>query len=171
MQKRLQHSFLSALTNLHSVGDVVPAHTGEGGVVLLRVVVVVVVVLAEGVRHGAAQAVVAQEAHQRVALARRDALAGEGGGGAGGVGGRAQAELQGGGDGAQRQLAGGGAAARLQARGGGAQRGVPAAAVAVGRRLAGDGASSRRVTCQTRLDRLGALTGACTQEDNTPCNL
>lgn len=159
-----------ALTNLHSVGDVIPAHTGEGGVVLLRVVVMVMV-LAEGVRHGAAQAVVAQQAHQRVAFARRDALAGEGRGGAGGVGAGAQAELQGGGDGAQRQLTGGGAAARLQACGRGAQRGVSAAAVAVRRRLAGDGASSRRVTHQTRLNRLGALTGACTQENITPYNL
>lgn len=86
-------------TNLDSVRDVIPAHAGEGGVVLLRVVVVmvvkwvwvgvwmvvVVVVLAERVGHSAAQAIVAQETHQRVALARGDAVAGEGRGGAGGV--------------------------------------------------------------------------------------
>lgn len=61
---------------------------------LLRVVVMVMM-LAEGVGHGAAQAVVAQKAHQRVAFAGRDAVAGEGGGGAGRVRGGAQAELQG----------------------------------------------------------------------------
>lgn len=37
-------------TNLDSVGDVIPAHTGEAGVVLLRVVVVVVVVVGRWVR-------------------------------------------------------------------------------------------------------------------------
>lgn len=79
-------------THLDSIGDVIPAHTGEAGVVLLRVVVVVVVVrvgmrivvmvvevvLAERVGHGAAQAVVAQEAHQCVPLAGGDAVAGQG---------------------------------------------------------------------------------------------
>lgn len=70
-------------------------------------------VLAEGVGHGAAQAVVAQEAHQRVAFTWRDAVAGEGGGRAGWVGGGAQPQLQGGGERAQGQLAGGGAPARL----------------------------------------------------------
>ena len=157
--------FFSLLfTNLHSVGDVISAHGGEGGVVLLRVVVVVVVVvLAERIRHGAAQAVVAQEAHQRVAFAGRDAVAGQGGGGAGRVGGGAQAELQGGGERAQGQLAGGGAAARLQAGGGGAQGRVAAAAVAVRRRLAGDGGAGGRVSDQTRLNGLGTLTGAWSQ--------
>lgn len=53
-------------------------------------VVVVVVMLAEGVRDSAAQAVIAQEAHQGVAFAGRDAVAGQGGGGAGRVGVRAQ---------------------------------------------------------------------------------
>lgn len=81
-------------TNLHSVGDVVSAHGGDGGVVLLRVVMMVMM-LAEGVGHGAAQAVVAQKAHQRVAFAGRDAVAGEGGGGAGRVRCGAQPELQG----------------------------------------------------------------------------
>lgn len=130
---------------------------------LLRVVMVVVM-LAEGVRHGAAHAVAAQEAHQRVALAGRDAVAGEGGRGAGRVGGGAQPQLQGRGERAQRQLAGGGAAARLQAGGGGAQGGVAAAAVAVRRRLARHGGPCRGVAHQTRLDRLRTLTGSCTQE-------
>lgn len=125
-------SFHIILTNLHSVGDVISAHGGDGGVVLLWVVVVMVMMLAEGVGHGAAEAVVAQEAHQRVAFAGRDAVAGEGGGGAGGVRGGAQPELQGGGERAQRQLAGGGTSAGLQACGGGAQGGVTAAAVAIG---------------------------------------
>ncbi len=126
--------FHITVTNLHSVGDVISAHGGDGGVVLLRVVVVVVMVmmLAEGVGHGAAEAVVAQEAHQRVAFAGRDAVAGEGGGGAGGVRGGTQPELQGGGERAQRQLAGGGTSAGFQACGGGAQGGVTAAAVAIG---------------------------------------
>lgn len=122
-----------------------------------------VVMLAEGICRGAAGAVVAQQAHQRVAFAGGDAVAGQGGGGAGGVGGRAQPQLQGGGERAQRQLAGGGAAAGLQARGGGAQGGVTAAAVAVGGRLTGHGGSGGRVANQTRLNRLGTLTGACTQ--------
>lgn len=85
-------------TNLHSVGDVISAHGGDGRVVLLRVVMMWMMMLAEGIGHGAAQAVVAQEAHQRVAFAGRDAVAGEGGGGAGGVGRGAQPELQGGGE-------------------------------------------------------------------------
>jgi len=66
-----------------------------------------------------------------VTLAGRDAVAGEGGGGAGGVRSGAKPELQGGGECAQRQLAGGGTAAGLQASCGGAQGGVTAAAVAV----------------------------------------
>lgn len=98
---------------------------------LLRVVMMVMV-LAEGIGHGVAKAVVAQEAHQGVAFAGRDAVAGEGGRGAGWVRGGAQPELQGGGECAQRQLAGGGTAAGLQTCGGGAQGGVTAAAVAVG---------------------------------------
>lgn len=122
--------FCIILTNLHSVGDVISAHGGDGGVVLLRVVMMVMM-LAEGIGHCAAQAVVAQEAHQCVAFAGRDAVAGEGGGGAGGVRCGAQPELQGGGERAQRQLAGGGTSAGLQACGGGAQGGVAAAAVAV----------------------------------------
>ena len=135
---------------------------------MLLQVVMMVGMLAEGVRGGAAGAVVAQQAHQRVAFAGGDAVAGQRGGGAGGVGGRAQPQLQGGGERAQRQLAGGGAAAGLQARGGGAQGGVAAAAVAVGGRLTGHGGSSGRVSNQTRLNRLGALTGACTQEEVGP---
>lgn len=133
---------------------------------LLQVVVVMVVMLlAEGIGHGAAEAVVAQEAHQRVAFAGRDAVAGERGGGAGGIRRGAQAELQGGGERAQRELAGGGASAGLQACGGGAQGGVTAAAVAVGGRLAGDGGSGGRVAYQTGLNGLGTLTGAWTQGD------
>lgn len=99
---------------------------------LLRVVVMMVMMLAEGVVHGAAQAIVAQEAHQRVAFAGGDAVAGEGRRGACGVRGGAQPDLQGGGECAQRQLAGGGTSAGLQACGGGTQGGVTAAAVAVG---------------------------------------
>lgn len=146
-------------THLHSVGNVVSAHGGVRGVVLLRMVVRVMV-LAEGIGHGAAQAVVAQEAHQRMALTRGDAVAGEGGRGAGRVGGGAQPQLQGGGERAQRQLAGGGAPAGLQARGGGPQGGVAAAAVAVGRGLADDGRPGGRVSNQPGLDRLGTLAGA-----------
>lgn len=126
---------------------------------LLRVVVVVMV-LAEGVRDGAAQAVVAQEPHQRVPFAGGDAVAGEGARGAGGVGRGAQPQLQGRGERAQGQLAGGGAAAGLQARGGGAQGRVAAAAVAVRRGLAGHGGPGRGVAHQTRLNGLGALAGA-----------
>lgn len=149
-------------TNLHAVGDVVSAHGGDDGVVLLRVVMVVMI-LAQGIGHGAAHAVVAQEAYQRVAFAGRDAVAGQGGRGAGGVRGGAQSQLQGGGKRAQRQLAGGGTSTGLQAGGGGAQGGVTAAGVAVGGGLAGNRGSSRRVAYQTRLDRLGTLTGAWTQ--------
>lgn len=101
-----------------------------GGVVLLWMVVRMVM-LAEGIGHGAAQAVVAQEAHQRVSFTRRDAVAGEGRRGASWVGGGAQPQLEGGGERTQRQLAGGGASAGLQACGGGPQGGVAAAAVAV----------------------------------------
>lgn len=138
----------SVFPDLHPVGDVVPAHGADGGVVLLRVVMVVVM-LAERIGHRAAQAVIAQEAHQRVAFAGRDAVAGKRGGGAGGVGGGAQPELQGGGECAQRKLAGGGSAAGLQACGGGAQGGVTAAPVAIGGGLAGDGGSGGRVANQT----------------------
>lgn len=92
-----------------------------------------VMMLAERIGHCAAQAVVAQEAHQCVAFAWRDAVAGEGRRGASGVRGRAQTELQGRGECAQRQLAGGGTSAGLQACGGGAQGGVTAAAIGVGR--------------------------------------
>lgn len=49
--------------------------------------------LAEGISHGAAQAVVAQEAHQRVPFTWRDAVAGEGRRGASRVRGGAQPEL------------------------------------------------------------------------------
>lgn len=105
--------------------------------------------LAEGISHGAAQAVVAQEAHQRVAFTRGDAVAGEGRRRAGWVGGGAQPQLQGGGECAQRQLAGRGAPARLQACGGGPQGGVAAAAVAVRRGLADHRSSGRRVPNQT----------------------
>ena len=117
-------------------------------------------VLAEGVSRGAAQPVAPQQSHQGVALAGRDAVAGERGGGPGGVGAGAQPQLQGGGQRAQRQLAGGGAAAGLQARGGGAERRVAAAAVAVGGRLAGHGGAGWGLAHQARLHRLGALTGA-----------
>lgn len=79
-------------TNLHSVGDVISAHGGDSGVVLLGMVMMVMM-LAERIGHCAAQAVVAQEAHQCVAFAWRDAMAGEGRGGASGVRGRAQTEL------------------------------------------------------------------------------
>lgn len=48
-------------------------------------VVVVVVLAAERVGYSAAQAVVAQKSHQRVPFTGRDAVAGQGGGGAGGV--------------------------------------------------------------------------------------
>ena len=49
------------------------------------VVVVVMVLLAEGVCQGAAHAVVTQQPHQRMAFTGWDAVAGEGGGGSGGV--------------------------------------------------------------------------------------
>lgn len=63
------------LTNLHSVGDIISAYCGDNRVVLLRVVMMVVV-LAEGIGNGAAQTIVAQQAHQRVSFAGRDAVAG-----------------------------------------------------------------------------------------------
>lgn len=129
---------------------------------MLLWVVVMVMMLAERISHSAAHTVVTQKAHQRVAFAGRDAVAGEGGRGAGRVRGGAQPELQRGGERAQRQLAGGGTSAGLQACGGGAQGGVAAAAVAVRRRLAGHRGSCRGVAHQTRLNRLSTLTGAWT---------
>lgn len=116
--------------NLNSVGDVISAHGGDHGVVLLWVVMIVVM-LVDGVSYGATQDVVAQEAHQSVALAGRDAMAGQGARRSCGVRGGAQAKLQGSGERAQRELAGGRTAAGLQARGGGAKGGVSATAVAV----------------------------------------
>lgn len=73
---------------------------------MLLWVVMMVVILADGVGYGAAQAVIAEEAHQCVAFAWRDAVTGQGGGGTGGVRGGAQPQLQGGGECAQRELAG-----------------------------------------------------------------
>lgn len=46
-------------TNLHSVGDVISPYCGDSGVVLLQVLMMVMV-LAEGVCHGVAEAIVAQ---------------------------------------------------------------------------------------------------------------
>lgn len=80
-----------------------------------------VMVLTERICHGAAEALVAKEAYQCVAFAGGDAVAGQGGRGAGGIGGGAQPKLKGCGKRAQRQLAGRGTSARLQTCGGGAK--------------------------------------------------
>lgn len=109
-------------------------------------------VVVQRISDGAAKAVVPQKPHQSGSFTGRDAVAGQGGGGARGVRGGAQAEVQRGGQSAQGQLAGGGATAGLQAGGGGAQRGVSAAAVAIRGRLRGHGRSGWRVSHQTRLD-------------------